>query len=521
MRLMSTYTSEPGTRLGGRYRLEDRVAGAAGWSAWKAIDETLARAVTVFTLAPGFPRIREVVTAARAASRLSDSRLTQVFDVEDDWDRAYIVMEWPAGETLDDLLAAGPLDPGRGARIVAEAAGAISVAHAAGLAHLCLTPLSLRWTAGGGVKVIGLGIDAALEGTTAEDPALADTLGLGRLLYAALTGHWPGPDYPALPSAPIADGLPRSPRQVRAGVPAGLDEVTCRALMLRDKSNGQSFSTPAQLATALSAAIPPAPLPQRAPAPTARAAAPRESNHQVPRDDYWSGQQRQAPQQRPRRSSGSQRGADGQRRAGARIRAAVVALLVLVVMIGVVAAAYQLRRHPAHTGGGKTTASKPVGSSVALLTPLSAHGFDPYNLNDTGKENDQSAAAAIDARSSTAWTSQYYFSPKFGGLKPGSGLILDMGNPVRLTSIKVQFGPIPGANVRIEIGDSNAYAPATVRGMTTVAKASGVSGLRTFTVHSNATGRYVLIWFTKLPPMSGSGHNYMAEIFNVVLQGSG
>ncbi len=239
MRLMSTYTSEPGTRLGGRYRLEDRVAGAAGWSAWKAIDETLARAVTVFTLAPGFPRIREVVTAARAASRLNDSRLTQVFDVEDDWDRAYIVMEWPAGETLDDLLAAGPIDPGRGARIVAEAAGALSVAHAAGLAHLCLTPESLRWTAGGGVKVIGLGIDAALAGTTAEDPALADTRGLGRLLYAALTGHWPGPDYPALPSAPIADGLPRSPRQVRAGVPTALDEVTCRALMLRDKSNGQ------------------------------------------------------------------------------------------------------------------------------------------------------------------------------------------------------------------------------------------------------------------------------------------
>src|ERR1022692_4671304 len=261
MRLMSTYTSEPGTRLGGRYRLEDRVAGAAGWSAWKAIDETLARAVTVFTLAPGSPRIREVVTAARAASRLSDSRLTQVFDVEDDWDRAYIVMEWPAGETLDDLLAAGPLDPGRGARIVAEAAGAISVAHAAGLAHLCLTPLSLRWTAGGGVKVIGLGIDAALAGTTAEDPALADTRGLGRLLYAALTGHWPGPDYPALPSAPIAHGQPCSPRQVVAGVPLELSDLACRALQLRTRDNAAPLTMPEQLARALAAALPPMPVP--------------------------------------------------------------------------------------------------------------------------------------------------------------------------------------------------------------------------------------------------------------------
>src|SRR5260370_30798481 len=105
---MRPYTSEPGTRLGGRYRLEDRVAAAAGWAAWKAIDETLARPVTVLTFAPGFPRLREVVTAARAASPLNDSRFAQVFDVEDDWDHAYILMEWAARDSLADLRAAGP-----------------------------------------------------------------------------------------------------------------------------------------------------------------------------------------------------------------------------------------------------------------------------------------------------------------------------------------------------------------------------------------------------------------------------
>ena len=105
---MSTFISEPGTRLGGRYRLEDRIDDSGGWSAWKAIDETLARPVSVLTFAPGFPRIREVLTAARAASRLTDARLAQVFDVEDDWDQAYVVMEWVAGDSLDDLLADGP-----------------------------------------------------------------------------------------------------------------------------------------------------------------------------------------------------------------------------------------------------------------------------------------------------------------------------------------------------------------------------------------------------------------------------
>ena len=95
---MSTFISEPGTRLGGRYRLEDRVSASGDWSAWKAIDETLARPVTVLTFAPGFARIREVVTAARAASRLTDARLAQVFDVEENWDQAYVVMEWVTGD---------------------------------------------------------------------------------------------------------------------------------------------------------------------------------------------------------------------------------------------------------------------------------------------------------------------------------------------------------------------------------------------------------------------------------------
>src|SRR5215472_6263025 len=120
---MSTFTSEPGVRLGGRYRLEDRLVAAPGWSAWKAIDEILARPVSVITFAAGFPRLEQVVTAARAASRLTDTRLTQVFDVEDTWDHGYIVLEWPVGDTLGDLLAADSIEPLAAARIVAEVAG--------------------------------------------------------------------------------------------------------------------------------------------------------------------------------------------------------------------------------------------------------------------------------------------------------------------------------------------------------------------------------------------------------------
>src|ERR1700756_1032580 len=187
---MSTYTSEPGPRLAGRYRLVDQVSSGTGWTYWKATDETLARSVTVLTFATGFPRIAETVTAARAVSRLGDPRFSQVFDVEDGAELAYVVLEWVAAESLLDLLSEGPLDPARAAAMMVEAARAIAAAHDIGLAHLRLDPACLHWTAGGGVKIAGLGIAAALAGPALAapdesgdypDPELTDTRDLARL----------------------------------------------------------------------------------------------------------------------------------------------------------------------------------------------------------------------------------------------------------------------------------------------------------------------------------------------------
>src|SRR4051794_41866215 len=108
---MSTYTSEPGTRLAGRYRLVGQVNEGAGWTYWKATDEALARSVSVLTFASGFPRIAETVTAARAVRRLCDPRFAQVFDVGDGEVLAYVVLEWVASASLLDMLSECPLEP--------------------------------------------------------------------------------------------------------------------------------------------------------------------------------------------------------------------------------------------------------------------------------------------------------------------------------------------------------------------------------------------------------------------------
>src|ERR1700759_394758 len=161
---MSTYISEPGTRLAGRYRLRGQMVTGNGWTLWKAIDETLARPVSILTFASGFPRIPQVVTAARAASRLTDPRMAQVFTVKDGAGQSYIVLEWVGGDSLTDLLDGGPLDPSLACSLVGDAARALVGAHALGQAHLRLTPDSLWWTRGSGIKITGLGIDAALNG---------------------------------------------------------------------------------------------------------------------------------------------------------------------------------------------------------------------------------------------------------------------------------------------------------------------------------------------------------------------
>ncbi|HEY2304712.1 MAG TPA: serine/threonine protein kinase [Streptosporangiaceae bacterium] len=502
---MSTFISEPGTRLGGRYRLEDRVNASSGWAAWKAIDETLARPVTVLTFASGFPRITDVVTAARAASRLTDARLAQVFDVEEDWDHAYVVMEWVAGDSLEDLLADGPLDPAQGAEIIAQGAEALAVAHAAGVAHLCLNPDSLRWTAGGGVKIVGIGVDAALAGVTADDPALTDTRGLGKLLYAALTAHWPGGEWPSLPPAPEMDGHLCSPRQVRAGVPTGIDDVACRVLFEHTGGGNPPVTTPAMLATALNRVIP------------APAAPPP-----APHGGYGIGPATLAPGPPYR-----QRGGGPPRRAGRDPMAGrgpggsrVLAVLAGVLVLAVIGVAVWLFSHhsPAPAPSARQTHSaSPSNTPSAVLQPQSAAAYGPNN-GDNGSQ----AGLAIDSSPGTAWTTDsYQGSARFGNLYGATGLMLDMGKSVNVSSVTVTFGSMPGTHVRVEVGNTGTgTGTAPPPGFTTLDKSANAVGQVTFTGHSTASGRFILIWFTKLAQQSGQSGQFQADVFNVVVRGS-
>ncbi len=281
-----------GRLLGGRFRLDERISlddqvsgprgfswEARGFSLWKASDQLLGRPVTIYLLPPGVPVPRRVIEAVQSAAKVTDPRLAAVYDTDFAPECPYIVSEWAPGTPLEDLVLTGLPRPALAAAMIADAADALAVAHQAGRPHLRLTPRSLRWDPGSGLKITGLGLDAALCGAAADNPVAADTMALGRMLYALLTGYWPGDEaqpstgqpataqpstaqpttaqpttaqsMTALPPAPRYKGRVCTPRQVRAGVPAILDAITYRARHGLAADAPLRAQTPAGLAMAL------------------------------------------------------------------------------------------------------------------------------------------------------------------------------------------------------------------------------------------------------------------------------
>jgi hypothetical protein len=377
-----------------------------------------------------------------------------------------------------------------------------------------------------------------LSGTVVDEPVRSDTEGLGWLLYAALTGYWPGPEYPALPPPPLDGDEPCSPRQVIAGIPLTLSDISDRAMDLR-AAEESPLTTPGDLARALLATLPPTPL-LAAASPSWREQAERS------REDDWQRTNQAGPESWPRepgyddtqwppdgfgyqQQRGSARTRHGRISSGPGVPAFLASrasrgVLAGVAVLAVVAvAAFMLwpsgpTPPKGHPRPGRST---PL-TSVSQLQPARAQGFDPLTTvaADPTNEETQDAKYAIDRSMSSSWTSQWYASPDFGRLKTGSGLMIDMGRAVRFSAVTVTFNSEPGAQVSLMVGNSNDRSKQNLDSMTTVASADNPRGAYTFHITSQATGRYLVVWFTRLPPRPGSSGQYEAQVFNVTIRGT-
>src|SRR5690606_13689242 len=193
---------------------------------------------------------------ARRVASVDDPRLVRVLDVGSEDGLAWIVEEGLSeAESLASLVAEAPLPAEEARRIVGEAASGLESARRRGLHHLYLNPHSVLRTSDGTVKVSGVGVASALEGTddvTADEASIIDTADLVSLLYTGLTARWPGEEMPGVSLARrLADDSLPAPSELVGGVPGDLDAL-CRLVLGSGADLGRAPHTPGELARQLS-----------------------------------------------------------------------------------------------------------------------------------------------------------------------------------------------------------------------------------------------------------------------------
>ena len=158
-----------------------------------------------------------------------------------------------------------------------------------------------------------------------------------------------------------------------------------------------------------------------------------------------------------------------------------------------------------------TPSSTPPTAPVTALPIAGAEAFGPAGLADG--DNPQTAQGAVRAGSTSPWESQWYATAQFGDLKHGTGLLIDMGRTVTITSVRIDLAGYGGADLQLRVGNT-ATSPA---GMRVAAQASGVGGTVRLHLSTPEHVRYLLIWFTLLPP-NGAGQ-FQASVYHVVVDG--
>ncbi len=540
-----------GDALAGRYELSSMVAEAGSHRQWYAVDRTLARDVIVITFPANDEHAEATLDSARRAAGVDDHHLLRVLDVGTQDDTSYVVTERAHdAESVADLLRFQTLPAEEARRIVGEAATGLHTAAARGLHHLALTPHDLLRSRSGAVTVVGVATDGALAGRDDVPAAVAsrsDTVALVRILYTALTGHWPGPEtVPGVPdlasptggtgdgsTASNGDRIPR-PAALVTRVPSDLDAV-CDDVLNDDAGP----VTPGELARVLSpwsservhgvggkdaAAADARERAQDVDRPTGAGAryfedtaAPAHRAHPVRRPDPDETHQHAAAvplAPAPPAAAdpdlielgppapGLRAGTDEPDRRSSGLALGIVAVLLILTLVVAVYGLRGIGRGPAaaSTPSASRTTSAPTTSSISraptgvALKPTRASGFDPQG---DGDEHNELARRAIDGDTGTAWLTHLYRDASFGGTKKGTGLLLDLGSSKQVSSVSIDVAGNP-TTLQVFVGDTRSVSGTPFGTLT------NGSGEQTIRGTAAARGRYVIVWITRLSSYSST-----------------
>jgi cytoskeletal protein RodZ len=164
------------------------------------------------------------------------------------------------------------------------------------------------------------------------------------------------------------------------------------------------------------------------------------------------------------------------------------------------------------TPSARPTPTKPahVRPPVTILPVATAEAFGPGGLGDG--DNPSGAGYAIARNPPLPWSTNWYASAQFGMLKSGTGLLLNLSHQATITSVRIDLTHYQGVNLQLKAGDGTDPQDFTV-----VAAADNTGGTVRLTLRHPASARYLLIWFTRLPP-NGVGQ-YQESVYHVLING--
>jgi beta-lactam-binding protein with PASTA domain/tRNA A-37 threonylcarbamoyl transferase component Bud32 len=240
-----------GRLVDGRYRVRARIARGGMATVYVATDLRLERRVALKImhghLSDDTVFQSRFVQEARAAARLADPHVVNVFDQGQDGDMAYLVMEYLPGITLRELLREQRrLTVPQAVTIMDAILSGLAAAHRAGIVHRDVKPENVLLAEDGRIKIGDFGLARATTANTATGSQLLGTIAylapelvtrgtadarsdiysLGILLYEMLTGEQPykGEQPMQIAFQHATDSVPR-PSVKNPGVPEPLDEL--------------------------------------------------------------------------------------------------------------------------------------------------------------------------------------------------------------------------------------------------------------------------------------------------------
>nr|WP_274635802.1 Stk1 family PASTA domain-containing Ser/Thr kinase [Microbacterium bovistercoris] len=240
-----------GRLVDGRYRVRARIARGGMATVYVATDLRLERRVALKVmhshLSDDAVFQGRFIQEARAAARLADPHVVNVFDQGQEGEMAYMVMEYLPGITLRELLREQRrLTVPQTVTIMDAVLSGLAAAHRAGIVHRDVKPENVLLAEDGRIKIGDFGLARATTANTASGQLLLGTIAylapelvtrgtadarsdiyaLGIMLYEMLTGEQPykGEQPMQIAFQHATDSVPR-PSAKNPGVPEPLDEL--------------------------------------------------------------------------------------------------------------------------------------------------------------------------------------------------------------------------------------------------------------------------------------------------------